>query len=52
MKATLIIKNIENLYTCDADFTILKHAFLALFHDKIIKMGTDSFESLLILQRL
>lgn len=47
MQATLIIKNIENLYTCDQQFTILKHAFLALFHDKIIKMGTGSFEDLL-----
>ncbi len=47
MKATLIIKNIENLYTCDANFTILSHAFIALFHNKIIDMGVHSYKPLL-----
>jgi len=44
MKATLIIKNIENLYTCDAHFTILHQAFLAIHHDQIIDFGTHSFK--------
>lgn len=44
MKATLIIKNIEYLYTCDEDFTILKHCYVALHHDKIIDIGTKSFK--------
>ena len=43
MKATLIIKNIENLYTCDKDFTVLSHCFIALHHDKIIDISTGSF---------
>ena len=44
MKATLIIKNIENLYTCDAHFTILHQAFLAIHHERIIDFGTHSFK--------
>lgn len=44
MKATLIIKNIQNLYTCDADFTIFKHAFIAMHHNKIIDLGTHSYK--------
>lgn len=47
MKATLIIKNIENLYTCDDDFTILHHAFIAIHHDKIIDLGIHDYKSLL-----
>lgn len=39
MKATLLIKNIENLYTCSEDDTILKNAFVAMHHDRIIDMG-------------
>ena len=44
MKATLLIKNIENLYTCDKDFSIIQHAFLAIHHDKIIDFGVHSYE--------
>ncbi len=40
MKATMIIKNIGKLYTCDRKFTILSDAFVALHHDKIIDFGT------------
>lgn len=43
MKATLLIKNIENLYTCDASFRILQNAYIALYHDKIIALGTGSY---------
>ena len=39
MKATLLIKNIENLYTCSEDDIILKNAFVAMHHDRIIDMG-------------
>lgn len=39
MKATLLIKNIENLYTCDENNTIIQQAFIALHHDKIIDLG-------------
>lgn len=42
MHATLLIKNIENLYTCDDNFTILEHAYICLYHDKIIAVGTGS----------
>lgn len=44
MKATLIIKNIENLYTCDKDNTVLSHAFIALYHNTIIDVGTHDFK--------
>ena len=43
MKATLLIKNIENCYTCDSLFRVLKHAFIAIHHDKIIDIGTGSY---------
>ena len=44
MKATLIIKNIESLYTCDKDFTVYKHAFIACYHDKIIDLGVHDYK--------
>ena len=44
MKATLLIKNIENLYTCDKNFTILHRAFIACHHDKIIEINTGSYK--------
>lgn len=44
MKATLIIKNIENLYTCDKDFTVYHHAFIAMYHDKIIDLGIHDYK--------
>lgn len=44
MKATLLIKNIENLYTCDSHFTILHHAFIACHHEKIIEINTGSYK--------
>ncbi len=50
MKATLLIKNIENLYTCDKNFTILHHAFIACHHDKIIEINTGSYKEWWILQ--
>ena len=43
MKATLLIKNIENLYTCDRNYTILKHAYIACHHDKIIDVNTGNY---------
>lgn len=43
MYATLIIKNISNLYTCDDKFTIYHHAFIALHHDKIIDIGEHDY---------
>lgn len=43
MFATLIIKNIGNLYTCDSKFTIFHHAFIALHHDKIIDIGEHDY---------
>lgn len=42
MKATLLIKNIENLYTCDDNFTVLERAYVCLHHDKIMAVGTGS----------
>ncbi len=44
MKATLIIKNIENLYTCDENFTVISHAFIAIHHDTIVDYGVHSFK--------
>ncbi len=43
MKATLLIKNIENLYTCDKEFRILSRAYIAIHHDKIIDVGIGSY---------
>lgn len=43
MFATLIIKNIGNLYTCDDHFTIYHHAFIAMHHDKIIDLGQHDY---------
>ncbi len=43
MFATLIIKNIGNLYTCDAQFTIYHHAFIALYHNQIIDIGQHDY---------
>ena len=40
MKATLLIKNIENLYLCDSKNTIISQAFVALHHDKILDFGS------------
>lgn len=42
-KATLLIKNIENLYTCDDKFTVLHHAFIACHHDRIIAVSEGSY---------
>ena len=39
MKATLLIKNIEILYTCNQKNRIEHHAFISLHHDKIIDFG-------------
>lgn len=44
MKATLLIKNISHLYTCDKDFTILQNAFIACYHEKIIDVSTGSYK--------
>lgn len=43
MKATLLIKNIENLYTCDDQFTILQKAYIAIHHEQIVEIGTGSY---------
>lgn len=39
MKATLIIRHIEKLYTCDSQDTICTHAFVACHHDRILECG-------------
>ncbi len=44
MKATLLIKNISNLYTCDEDFTILQNAYIACHHEKIIDINIGSYK--------
>lgn len=46
MKATLVIKNIENLYTCDQHDTVLHHAYIAIHHEWIMSVGTGEFVSL------
>ena len=46
MKATLIIKNINHLYTCDQHDTVLHHAYIAIHHEWIISVGTGSFRDL------
>lgn len=43
MKATLLIKNIKNLYTCNEAFDVLSDAFIAIHHEFIIDMGTHDF---------
>lgn len=43
MKATLLIKNIENIYTCDDLDTVMSRAFIAIHHDKIVDIGTGSY---------
>lgn len=43
MKATLLIKNIKNIYTCNEEFDILSNAFIAIHHEYIIDIGTGSF---------
>ncbi|MDO4465759.1 MAG: amidohydrolase family protein [Bacillota bacterium] len=47
MHATLLIKNISWLYTCNKDEEVLQNAYIALYHDKIIKIGQDSYKDLL-----
>ena len=46
MYATLVIKNIRNLYTCDAHDTVLHNAFVAMHHEWIIAVGTGDFRHL------
>lgn len=44
--ATLILINIENLYSMDKEIGhdgILPHAFLAIHHDRILKIGTGHY---------
>lgn len=43
MKATLLIKNIKNIYTCNEAFDVLSNAFIAIHHEYIIDMGTHDF---------
>lgn len=47
MFATLIIKNIGKLYTCDEFFTIYHHAFIAMYHDQIIDLGEHDYHHLI-----
>lgn len=44
MKATLLIKNIASLYTCNSNFKVFHNAFLAMHHDKIIDLGEHDYE--------
>lgn len=46
MKATLVIKNIEKLYTCDSHNTVVHHAYIAVHHEWIMAIGTGSFSRL------
>ena len=43
MKATLLIKNIKNLYTCNEAFDVISHAFIAIHHEYIIDFGEHDF---------
>lgn len=43
-KATLLIKNIEKIYTLKKDI-IYEHAFLAIHHEMIIGIGKNNYES-------
>ena len=36
MKATLIIKNINHLYTCDQHDTVLHHAYIAIDRKSVV----------------
>lgn len=45
MKATLLIKNIAALYTCDAQSHVFHDAFLAVHHDKIMDLGIHDYHS-------
>lgn len=47
MHATLLIKNISWLYTCNKDADVLQNAYIALYHDKIIAIGQGSYKDLL-----
>lgn len=47
MHATLLIKNISWLYTCNKDAEVLQNAYVALYHDRIIKIGQGSYKDLL-----
>ena len=44
MKATLLIKNIKNLYTCNENFEVISNAFIAIHHEFIIDLGTHDFK--------
>lgn len=44
MKATLLIKNIEILYTCDELFHMYHKSFLAVRHGKIMDFGTHDYK--------
>ena len=44
MKATLLIKNIKNLYTCNENFDVFSEAFIAIHHEYIIDLGTHDFK--------
>lgn len=39
MKATLIIRHIKKLYTCDQQDTVYTHAYVACHHDRILECG-------------
>ena len=43
MKATLLIKNIKNLYTCNDAFDVISNAFIAIHHEFIIDFGSHDF---------
>lgn len=47
MKATLVIKNIEKLYTCDARHTVLRHAYIAIHHEWIMSVGIGECRGLM-----
>ncbi|MBQ0065908.1 MAG: amidohydrolase family protein [Firmicutes bacterium] len=47
MHATLLIKNISWLYTCNKEAEVLQNAYIALYHDQIIAIGQDSYKELL-----
>lgn len=44
MKATLILTNIGQLYTCDSQKAVLKSAFLACHHHLVIDLGSHDYQ--------
>lgn len=46
MKATLLLKNIAHLYTCNAEQRVYEHAYIACHHQWIMALGTGEWKGL------